>query len=133
MTWLVVTARATPKAVQVARSALGTAGLGWVPLVTRDARAFDNSPDGLVRYKEAVIRAALDAPAVAGGAGIGDLDTDVIAYSRCGLRALRIRWFEDDRGRQHPALDGASAPANLSGVWASVHAELLSLTAKVYS
>jgi phosphoglycolate phosphatase-like HAD superfamily hydrolase len=86
----VVTSRASERAVARARRALLRSGLGGIPLLHRDRTRHDNGREGLVASKRDLIEAVRRRLGARPAVGVGDRETDAIAYAMCGMTALDV-------------------------------------------
>lgn len=87
---LVVSSRASPKAMNAAAVSMRHAGLEHMPMRFRDWTRFDQSADQRVAAKVEAIRDFAREDGCEPRVGIGDEATDVAAYELLGMKAFRL-------------------------------------------
>lgn len=89
---IVVSARASDKAVAAARAALRQAGLAHIPFLCRDMARHDNSAQGIISAKVEAIEAYAAAHQLKPWIGIGDEAVDESVYQRLAMTIVRFAW-----------------------------------------
>lgn len=112
---VILSARATDKSIAGLHEELQRCELGGLTVFTRNMSEFDNSPGSLFSYKTAAM-----CELRRGGhrlhVGIGDQESDMLAYKAIGIPGIKIDWFLE----KHSSLSAARAislPEDHAATW----------------
>lgn len=123
---IILSARATEKAVQRAALSLQAAGLAHFPFVYRDMKRFTNSDTDLIAYKNHVINTYALQNGLIPAFGIGDHPTDEIAYLSCNMEVHHLLWENISCPFNPYVYHYLVSSANLATVWESIVDSILS-------
>ncbi|MGE5571463.1 MAG: hypothetical protein ACM3ZU_00375 [Bacteroidota bacterium] len=96
---IIVTARASARAVSAAAAALDQVSLGAVPFFHRDMNLYDNSSHGIISAKVAAIQQYVERHGLEPAIGIGDESDDEVVYRMLGMIPFRVIWGTPDAVR----------------------------------
>ncbi|HLF27505.1 MAG TPA: hypothetical protein VJG32_14315 [Anaerolineae bacterium] len=122
---IIVTARASAKAVTAARTALRQAGLAHMPFLHRDMTLHDHSAEGIISAKVQAIEGYAAEHNLKPWAGIGDGLIDERVYQRLAMTIVRFAWRPDGAPDSAAQLLYAVDAERLPDVWRNVCADLL--------
>lgn len=126
---IIVSARASKRAIESAQQALFQANLAHVPFLYRNMEIHDNSPAGVVTAKESAIRDYMEIHGAIPLLGIGDEDTDVQVYRQHHMTIVRLDWAAGAVNTQEAAYYYPVTSKNFLSIWDRIFADITALIA----